>query len=86
MNASEMKDHMNEVLIKMSQVMAKQNEFEKEFCSKAEFGSTSVDENESANNTSKNSVLLVKVQLLRNQSTKTINLELKQVPILTRKT
>ena len=25
MNASEMKDHMNEVLIKMSQVMAKQN-------------------------------------------------------------
>ena len=86
MNASEMKDHMNEVLINMSQVMAKQNEFEKEFCSKAEFGSTSVDENEAANNTGKNSVLLVKVQLLRNQSTKTINLELKQVPILTRKT
>ena len=51
MNASEMKDQMNEVLIKMSQVMAKQNEFEKEFCSKAEFGSTSVDENESETNT-----------------------------------
>ena len=51
MNASEMKDQMNEVLIKMSQVMAKQNEFEKEFCTKAEFGSTSVDEKESANNT-----------------------------------
>ena len=53
MNASEMNDQMNEVLIKVSQVMAKQNEFEKEFCSKAEFGSTSVDENESAINTGK---------------------------------
>ena len=51
MNASEMKDQMNEVLIKTSQVMAKQKEFEKKFCSKAEFGSTSVDENESVNNT-----------------------------------
>ena len=51
MNALDMKDQMNEVLIKMSQVMAKQNEFEKEFSSKAEFGWTSVDENESANNT-----------------------------------
>ena len=46
-----MKDQMNEILIKMSQVMAKQNKFENEFCSKAEFGSTSVDKNESVNNT-----------------------------------
>ena len=81
-----MKDQMNEVLIKMSQVMAKQEEFEKEFCSKAEFGSMSADENVSVKIIpAENSVLIVKVQLLRNQSTKTINPVLKQVPILIRK-
>ena len=52
MNASEMKDQMNEVLIKMSQVMAKQKEFQQECCSKAEFDSTDVDEDKSMNNTS----------------------------------
>ena len=51
MNASEMKDQMNEVLIKMSQVMAKQKEFQQECCSKAEFDSTDVDEDKSISNT-----------------------------------
>ena len=50
MNALEMKNQMNEVLNKMSQVMAKQKEFKQEFCSKAEFGSTGVDEAEFVSN------------------------------------
>ena len=51
MNVSEMKDQMNGVLIKMSQEWQNRMSFELEFCSKANFGSTGADEDDSINNT-----------------------------------